>query len=97
MKVTPGISGPVLRRALGHLSPYPDEVWTTLDGRRIKVGDMDEQHVRNAFRMLIRANRLIKQERQRALRQHLLRNQLRSIVEKHAEECIGEDRKWGSS
>lgn len=28
--------------------------WTTKDGRRMNVDDMDDNHVRNAFKMLIR-------------------------------------------
>ncbi len=28
--------------------------WTTKDGRRLNVDDMDDNHVRNAFKMLIR-------------------------------------------
>lgn len=28
--------------------------WTTKDGRRMNVDDMDNNHVRNAFKMLIR-------------------------------------------
>jgi hypothetical protein len=31
-----------------------DEIWTTQDGRRIKVGDMTEEHVRNALRLVLR-------------------------------------------
>lgn len=34
-----------------------DEIWTTRDGRKIAVGDMEESHVRNALRMLLRARR----------------------------------------
>ena len=28
--------------------------WTTKDGRRLNVDDMDDNHVRNAFKMLLR-------------------------------------------
>lgn len=35
----------------------PDEVWTTRDGREIAVGDMEEQHVRNVLRMILRKRR----------------------------------------
>jgi hypothetical protein len=31
-----------------------DELWTTRDGTQIAVGDMDEDHVRNALRMILR-------------------------------------------
>ena len=34
-----------------------DEVWTTKDGRELKVGDMNEHHVKNALRMVIRRER----------------------------------------
>ena len=34
-----------------------DEVWTTADGRKINVGDMKEEHVRNALRMILRKRR----------------------------------------
>jgi hypothetical protein len=35
-----------------------EEFWTTCDGTRIAVGDMDEGHVRNALRMVLRNRRL---------------------------------------
>ena len=34
-----------------------EEYWTTKDGKKIAVGDMDEQHVRNALRMVLRKKR----------------------------------------
>jgi hypothetical protein len=34
-----------------------DEIWKTKDGREIKVGDMHEDHVRNALRLVIRTRR----------------------------------------
>ena len=34
-----------------------EEYWTTKDGEKIAVGDMDEQHVRNALRMVLRKKR----------------------------------------
>lgn len=37
--------------------PLPDEVWVTEDGRRIRVVDMDESHVRNALRLVLRRDR----------------------------------------
>jgi hypothetical protein len=36
---------------------HHDEEWATADGRRIKVCDMEESHVRNALRMTIRRDR----------------------------------------
>lgn len=30
------------------------EYWRTADGKRLHVDDMDDQHVRNAFKMLVR-------------------------------------------
>ncbi len=34
-----------------------DEIWITKDGKKISVGDMEESHVRNALRMVIRQMR----------------------------------------
>lgn len=34
-----------------------DEIWTTRDGRKIPVGEMSEDHVRNALRMILRKRR----------------------------------------
>jgi len=34
-----------------------DEIWTCRDGRKIPVGEMSEEHVRNALRMILRAQR----------------------------------------
>ena len=39
------------------VNPPPDEVWKTKDGREIKVGDMHEEHVRNALRLVLRRRR----------------------------------------
>jgi hypothetical protein len=39
--------------------PY-DELWTTRDGRKIPVADMDVDHLRNALRMMIRTARRAK-------------------------------------
>lgn len=44
-------------KRIGH-----DEVWTTRDGRRIEVQDLDADHVRNILRMLLRAQRLRREE-----------------------------------
>lgn len=40
-----------------------DEIWTTRDGREISVGEMDEEHVRNVLRMLLRKTRKIRERR----------------------------------
>ncbi len=34
-----------------------DEFWTTKDGRKIPIAEMDEEHVRNTLRLLIRKKR----------------------------------------
>jgi hypothetical protein len=34
-----------------------DEIWTCRDGRKIPVGEMFEDHVRNALRMILRKRR----------------------------------------
>ena len=33
---------------------FQEQIWTDIDGVPHRVGDMDEQHVRNALRMMIR-------------------------------------------
>lgn len=43
---------------------FKDETWVTRDGREILVGDMTENHVRNALRMLIRKARRVAVKRQ---------------------------------
>lgn len=40
-----------------------DEIWTTKDGTKIAVADMDEEHVRNVLRMLLRKARLKRERR----------------------------------
>lgn len=47
------------------MSDRPDEIWTTRDGRKLKVGEMEEAHVRDALRMVIRRARK-REERARA-------------------------------
>lgn len=54
------LNTPALRLALGNLSPYPDETWVTLDGRHLLVGEMDEAHVRNALRLVLRRRREVR-------------------------------------
>lgn len=39
------------------VNPEDDEVWTTRDGRELRVGEMTEDHVRNALRMILRNQR----------------------------------------
>ena len=55
-----------------------DETWTMRDGTKIKVGDMDENHVRNALRMVIR------QARRRKLRAAL------DVIRPEYEMTVGE-------
>jgi hypothetical protein len=44
------------------LAPVPaEEYWTTKDGHRIAVGEMNESHVRNALRMVLRKVRRARQ------------------------------------
>ena len=31
-----------------------DETWTMRNGKKIKVGDMDEEHARNSLRLMLR-------------------------------------------
>jgi len=42
-----------------------EEVWTTRDGRKIAVGDMEPQHLRNTLRMILRKRRLAQQRLKR--------------------------------
>ncbi len=35
-----------------------EEIWTTADGRQLRVADMTEEHAKNALRMMIRRGRL---------------------------------------
>lgn len=37
--------------------PIAEEIWTTLDGRKLAVADMSEDHVRNALRHVIHTSR----------------------------------------
>lgn len=59
------------------------EIWTTLDGRKLKVSEMDEHHVRAALNMVIRRSR-----RSKALREFLRDYEMRN---KHD---IGFDDAW---
>jgi hypothetical protein len=39
------------------VTTHTDEIWITKDGRKIPVGEMSEEHVRNALRMVLRMRR----------------------------------------
>lgn len=39
--------------------PVAEEIWTTLDGRKMAVADMSEDHVRNALRHVIYRSRYV--------------------------------------
>jgi len=41
---------------MGH-KVIKDEIWTTKEGKEIYVCDMDEEHVRNVLRFIIRKQR----------------------------------------
>lgn len=58
-----------------------DEIWTKRDGTKIAVSDMDESHVRNALRMVIRNHRKLIEKRALA----------RALVELMNEETMS----WG--
>lgn len=66
-------------------APPGDEIWTTRDGRRLLVGEMDEQHVRDALRMVLRNAR----RRRDALAQlDAMRKRLVEVYE--VEQWVGE-------
>jgi CRISPR/Cas system CSM-associated protein Csm2 small subunit len=88
----------------GTVTEIDEEYWTTLDGRRMAVGDMDDQHVRNALRMVIRRDR--KRKARLDALALVLRPALKKLDDKDQEreqkffddlynEVMGEDRKWG--
>jgi hypothetical protein len=64
-----------------------DEMWIARDGRKLLVGEMDEDHVRNALRMILRARR-------RAKQLHQLQKSL-DFFRKLADE-LDDDRIWGN-
>ena len=47
-------------------------IWTTKDGRVINVDSMSDEHVRNAFKMLLRTINKLKAEKQKAEKQQSL-------------------------
>jgi hypothetical protein len=92
-------------------TPDNDEVWTTRDGRKIKVGDMDVTHLRNTLRLILRHRRLMHERmKEHPLTMELLKRLVKQTMRKVSEEQaaeeqrlyddlmndIGEDRKWGS-
>lgn len=44
--------------------------WVTKEGKRLSVDDMDENHVRNAFKMLIKRHNVLKQEYNALINKH---------------------------
>ena len=42
-----------------HENPKQNEIWICKDGTRIKVKDMDEQHVRNSLNMMLKKQRIL--------------------------------------
>lgn len=68
------------------------EIWTTRDGRKLRVSDMDEHHVRAALNMVLRRtrNRLAK------LRLQLHLKEVMSMAEKHDINLFDDDN-WGDS
>ncbi len=51
-------AGPFSQKEVPTLREEPDEVWVTQDGRVIKVGDLEVDHMRNILRMIIKRARL---------------------------------------
>ena len=63
-----------------------EEFWTTRDGRRLAVGEMDIDHLRNTLRMILaraRARRLLKLRREAA--------EMAALAD------LDDDKKWGDS
>jgi len=69
--------------------PPRDEVWTCLDGRKLKVSEMDEQHVRNALNMVIRRAR-------RRTARLMLHRELQALAAR-IDDDIHNDKIWGDS
>lgn len=67
-------------------APVNDEVWITADNRRLKVGELTEDHLREVLRMILRNRR-----RARELRASLAR------LSRLAEEEFHEERSWGEN
>lgn len=86
-----------------------DEIWTCKDGRKLAVGEMGEEHVRNALRLMLRRQREAKEKLSSPTASALLKLLvLEMCVEKRRREMdeaalhesimesVMEDRKWGS-
>lgn len=54
---------------------YPDEVWTTLEGKMIQVQDLEPEHCRNIVRMILR------QQRENAVAYQELVKEIGSLIE----------------
>jgi hypothetical protein len=87
-----------------------DEIWTTKDGRKIPVGEMDENHVRNALRMVLRRRRQLHERIESEVRKGSVRANLALKLlgiklpsppdetpewERDYWASVAEDRKWG--
>lgn len=75
-----------------------EEVWKTSDGREIPVGEMDEEHVKNVLRMILRRRRKMKDRIERTrggLRAfaELVRPYLKEMDQREAMKQIEEDEK----
>lgn len=81
---------------------FQEETWTTRDGRILTVAEMDESHVRNVLRLVLR--------RQRALREKLKpivelanaelkrrRRERLDFFEKHDIDWVFDEQHWGDS
>jgi hypothetical protein len=82
-----------------------EEIWHTADGRVIPVSELDADHAKNALRMMIRVNR--RRERALSALAAALRPALKELDERDKarkfaadedllNECMGDDKKWGS-
>ena len=60
------------------LKPFSME-WTTKDGRVMNVDDMDNAHVRNAFKMLIKQHAAVVEQYNVLVRKH------NALINKHKE------------
>ena len=84
---TAAFSSPNPKKKLAGAATIPpprdkDELWITRDGRRLLVGDMHEDHARNALRMMLRALRRAREREHLATQLKMLR------------EIAGEDDEW---
>ena len=62
-----------------------DEIWTTRDGRKIAVGDMSEDHVRESLRMILRQKR----------RRHRIEARMKNLMQDIHYLVEADGRKWG--